>query len=264
MPTIRVDGCDLYYEEHGTGTALLFIHGLVTDAHTWEDQVGRLASSFRCVTYDRRGSSRSTLGEPVSPDLVQHARDAAELIRALALEGCVLIASSLGGVIGLEVMRLFPGLVRGAVLSEPAAFYLVPADGDELVARTAEVVRHAFDAAGPEAAVEGFALQMDPAAWDRTDGAERARMQGNHRALLEALKGPPYRIDADEIATISVPTVVICGDTSPKAFRIAAQRLAQLIRGVTLVQAAGSGHLVYVHRPEFFASTISEFAERLS
>jgi pimeloyl-ACP methyl ester carboxylesterase len=264
MPTIPVDGCDLYYEEHGSGPGLLFIHGLVTDAGTWEDQVGRLASSFRCVTYDRRGSSRSTLGNPVSPDLVQHARDAAELIRALALERCVLVASSLGGVIGLELMRFFPGLVRGAVLSEPAAFYLVPADGEELVARTAEVVSRAFDAAGPEAAVEGFALHMDPAAWDLTEEPERARMRANYRALFEAMKSPPYKIDAGEIATISVPTVVICGDMSPKAFQVAAQRLAELIRCVTLVRAAGSGHLVYVHQPEFFASTISEFAERLS
>lgn len=35
MPIVEVNGVDLYYEEHGTGTPILVIHGTSSSALVW-------------------------------------------------------------------------------------------------------------------------------------------------------------------------------------------------------------------------------------
>jgi pimeloyl-ACP methyl ester carboxylesterase len=56
MPTIRVNGTSLYYEEQGAGPGVIFVHGSWSDHGTWAAVVEPLASQFRAVTYDRRGT----------------------------------------------------------------------------------------------------------------------------------------------------------------------------------------------------------------
>src|SRR6476620_8324653 len=96
MSTIRINGTDLYYEETGSGPGLLFVHGMCGNAGAWQDQTRRLRSRFRCVAYDRRGHSRSPLGQIERRTVELHADDAAELIRALHLAPCLLVGSSGG------------------------------------------------------------------------------------------------------------------------------------------------------------------------
>src|SRR5688572_5690855 len=96
MPTVRLNGADLHYEVRGSGPPALFVHGMCGDASVWDDQVDRLAGRFRCVTYDRRGHGRSSLGAVERRTVGLHGDDAAALIRALGLTPCLLVGSSGG------------------------------------------------------------------------------------------------------------------------------------------------------------------------
>ena len=52
---------DLYYEDHGTGPAVVLLHGWPVDSRSWEPQVHPLLQAgYRVVTYDRRGFGRSS------------------------------------------------------------------------------------------------------------------------------------------------------------------------------------------------------------
>src|SRR3954451_1090441 len=57
---------ELYYEDHGSGPAVLLLHGWPVDSRSWEPQIHPLlAAGHRVITYDRRGfgqSSRPTAG----------------------------------------------------------------------------------------------------------------------------------------------------------------------------------------------------------
>src|SRR6266849_1897940 len=93
MPIIPVRDTTIYYERAGTGPALLFVHGMCGDAAVWAGQVERLSGRFSCVTYDRRGHTRS--GRGAEPESVgTHAADAAALIEALGLTRPVTVGSS--------------------------------------------------------------------------------------------------------------------------------------------------------------------------
>ena len=52
---------DLYYEDHGTGQAVVLIHGYPLDGASWEKQTrALLAAGYRVITYDRRGFGKSS------------------------------------------------------------------------------------------------------------------------------------------------------------------------------------------------------------
>ena len=60
MPTLRVDGATLWYEEQGAGPeTVVFAHGLLWSGRMFDAQVAELADRFRCVTFDFRGQGKS-------------------------------------------------------------------------------------------------------------------------------------------------------------------------------------------------------------
>lgn len=60
------DGTKLYYEETGTGPALIFCHEFAGDYRSWELQVRYFSHRFRVITYNARGYVPSDV--PESPD----------------------------------------------------------------------------------------------------------------------------------------------------------------------------------------------------
>jgi pimeloyl-ACP methyl ester carboxylesterase len=147
--TIAVRDTTIHYERAGVAPELLFIHGMCGDASVWSGQVERLAGRVTCFTYDRRGHTRSALGtEPESVET--HAADAAALIEALGLRRTVVVGSSGGARIAVELARTRGDLIAGAVFSEPPIFSLEPAAGQAFMAEIAAVVRPAAEAGGPE------------------------------------------------------------------------------------------------------------------
>src|SRR5690348_11653449 len=56
----------IYYEDHGSGPAVVLVHGYLLDGHSWEKQeAALLTAGHRVITYDRRGfgaSSRPSTG----------------------------------------------------------------------------------------------------------------------------------------------------------------------------------------------------------
>ena len=52
---------DIYYEDQGSGPAVVLTSGWPFDSRSWEPQVHPLlAAGYRVITYDRRGFGRSS------------------------------------------------------------------------------------------------------------------------------------------------------------------------------------------------------------
>src|SRR4051812_25234298 len=111
MPVAAVSGADLFYADVGVGPPIVFLHGAVTSSSSWAGQIERLSPQFRCIAYDRRGSSRSPYVADESLEGTGDADDAAALIRLLDARPCILVASSAGGRVALELLLRHPGLV---------------------------------------------------------------------------------------------------------------------------------------------------------
>jgi hypothetical protein len=66
MSTIKVgqensQPIEIYYEDHGSGSPVVLIHGWPLNGDAWEKQTAALlAAGHRVITYDRRGFGRSS------------------------------------------------------------------------------------------------------------------------------------------------------------------------------------------------------------
>jgi non-heme chloroperoxidase len=87
----------IYYEEHGQGKPVVFIHGWPVSHEMWEYQLNELpAYSMRCIAYDRRGFGRSD--KPYNGyDYTTMAGDLKALLEALDLQDVTLVGFSMGG-----------------------------------------------------------------------------------------------------------------------------------------------------------------------
>jgi non-heme chloroperoxidase len=87
---------ELYYEDHGTGQAVVLIHGYPLDGSSWERQARELrAAGYRVVTYDRRGFGRSSKVE-TGYDYDTFAADLNAVLTTLDLTDVVLVGFSMG------------------------------------------------------------------------------------------------------------------------------------------------------------------------
>jgi pimeloyl-ACP methyl ester carboxylesterase len=59
MSILKLDGVDLYYEVHGDGAPVVFIHGASGTHLTWWRQVEELRKHFTCIIFDQRGFGNS-------------------------------------------------------------------------------------------------------------------------------------------------------------------------------------------------------------
>lgn len=262
MPDIPVRDTTLYYEQTGTGPQLLFIHGLAGHAGTWAGQVQRLADQFTCIIYDRRGHTRSAAGtEPES--VSTHAADAAALIEALGLTRPLVVGSSAGARIAVELARTRPDLLVGAVLSEPPIFSLEPAAGDAFRADFRAAVGPALKAGGPRATIDALLALLGPGTVSRLDEADMERYHANVGMVLAESTAPPYLLSLDQVAGIHVPALVIAGTTSHPGLQTIAATLARTLPTARLLPLTGSGHMTYVDRPDEFAAAVRDFARQL-
>jgi non-heme chloroperoxidase len=87
---------ELYYEDHGTGQAVVLIHGYPLDGSSWERQSRELlAAGYRVITYDRRGFGKSSKVE-TGYDYDTFAGDLDAVLTTLNLSDVILVGFSMG------------------------------------------------------------------------------------------------------------------------------------------------------------------------
>ena len=108
MPTARINGIDIYYEDTGgAGPALLFSHGMMLDVEMYWPQIEALRGRYRCIAWDQRGFGRT--GEVFAPfTFWDSATDALGLLDALKVERATFIGLSQGGFLSMRAALAAP------------------------------------------------------------------------------------------------------------------------------------------------------------
>jgi non-heme chloroperoxidase len=145
---------DLYYEDHGSGTPVVLIHGYPLSGRAWEKQLPVLMEDGRrVITYDRRGFGNSS--QPTGGyDYDTFATDLNALMEALDLRDAVLVGHSMGtGEVTRYISKFGSARVAKGVLISPIPPFLLQADDNP------EGV--------PGSAFDGFmqSARADSAAW---------------------------------------------------------------------------------------------------
>jgi pimeloyl-[acyl-carrier protein] methyl ester esterase len=108
-------GSRLWYEDRGTGTPIVFLHGWCMSSAVWRLQREGLTDSFRVITIDLPGHGIST--PPLGGfHLNGCAGDIAGFFEYLDLHNALLAGWSLGSLIALESCVLLRERLFGLVL----------------------------------------------------------------------------------------------------------------------------------------------------
>ena len=230
---------------------MLFIHGSAADHTTWSIQLAssQLREKFELIAYDRRADAGS---------VEEHAADAASLLEGG--EPAILAGSSFGSVIALELMRTRPALVRGALLIEPP----MAASDDLATASTAflaEFDRRAVEQGGP-AAGEFFLrfvlgdgpFERMPRAYQERAAGKWAEIRADSGALIQYK--PRYR----ELASVTVPTLLIGGARSAPYFRATLDALLAALPRARPEIVPNAGHMLHAEAPRRYSELLIAFA----
>jgi non-heme chloroperoxidase len=259
MPVITVGTensgpIDLHYEDYGSGTPVILIHGYPLSGRAWDKQVPvLLAAGHRVITYDRRGSGGSS--QPATGyDWDTFAADLATVIDTLGLEGVTLVGHSMGtGEVTRYLGTYGSAKVDRAVLIGPIPPYLsqAPDNPDGVPANLFDGFRQSAAADTP-AWLKGFLdnfYNIDQFGGNRvSDEAYRASF--NVAAAMSAISAyacvATWQADfRDDLPKIDIPVLVIQGD----ADRIlpidkTGKRLPGLIKDVDLIVVEGGPHAI--------------------
>lgn len=253
MPEARVNGIRLHYEERGSGSAILCIHGAGTSAQLWSEAVEALARIGRAIAYDRRGYGRSERRAPWERvNVAEHADDAAALLDALDATPAVIVARSYGGEVATDLALRYPDRVRALALLEAAPVELLP-----MAAEWTRAFRDRMRQVAAESGVDAIGEELiaelaGEGAWASLPAEVRRVFTHNGPAILADLQGEWLKADAAALAAIDQPVLLIAASDSPPQFREPNEAMADALPNARSA-FAGGGHLIDPAAPEVLA-----------
>lgn len=252
---------DLYYQEEGEGVPILLVPPAGSTSSTWGSAIQELARIGRVVAYDRRGYARSG-GDPVR-SISTHTADAAAVLEYLATEPAVVVGTSAGGAIAVDLAVRRPDLVRAVVAHEfPWRFtrHLPAASQVVALARIGSFSLRGRQADAAEALLRSaYSYRDGGSAWDDFPRAWRRIARDNARpALADFLNSIRSYPSASDLGAVEVPIVCTYGARSPDSMARLVRLLAAAIPTATTCRIDGAGHAAPFDAAENFMQVIAE------
>ncbi len=259
------DGARIAYRDEGEGRPLLLLHGLNAHGGFFAPQAAALHQRFRIIRPDFRGHGATSASGV--PDIPRIARDMAELISHLSLQGVIGVGWSLGA------------MVLWQMLSGPAAppfAGLVVIDMSPKLLAAPGWTLGLIDPAMREPCADETALERGR----RIAGLIFAERGGNRAALIDrwgpelgtadpgavmALGASLYAQDyRATLPSITMPTLVVHGAESRFYPAATSRFIARTVAQGRVETFPQSGHAPHLEEPDRFAALLMAFAERLN
>ena len=111
----EIDGVRVHYQEKGTGTPLILIHGFTSSVFSWKDVFEPLSKKFHVIAVDLKGFGFS--GKP-DGDYTRRAQATlvAHFLDYLKIDNAWLCGNSMGGDVSLNLAVQNPRQVAGLIL----------------------------------------------------------------------------------------------------------------------------------------------------
>ena len=232
--------------------AIVFIHATRLTGAQWARQVADLAPEFRCFAPDLPGHGTAA---DVPFTLESAARGVADLIEAEAGGRAVVVGSSLGGYVAMELASRWPERVSGLVLAgatvEPRRLRSLPFRAlTWLYGLTPDAWLHAeqrwsFRRRYPLAISSPI---LDDGFWFR-GGASAVR----------AVIGEPFRA---RLARYPGPTLIVNGQLDV-LFRLSERSFADAAVDARRLVIPRAGHRSNLDRPRAFSAAVRAFATQI-
>jgi pimeloyl-ACP methyl ester carboxylesterase len=267
---VTVDGRQVNVIELGSGTPIVFIHGLSGSWQNWLEQLPVFAREHRVIAFDLPGFGASEM--PAQKITISgYGRFVNALLDKLGVGSAVVVGNSMGGFIGVELAIRFPERVERLVLVSAAGLSIEYLRNERALA-VLNAVENRLAAYSGWLASRSDALARRPGARrmifgivahrpERLPGplvAEQVRGSGKPGFVpaLDALTDYPIR---DRLGEIGCPTLIVWGAEDKLVPARDADEFARLIPNSRKVVWPETGHVAMLERPAAFNTLLEEF-----
>jgi pimeloyl-ACP methyl ester carboxylesterase len=267
MPYAESKGVQLYYEEAGKGTPIVFVHEFAGDLRSWEPQLRHFSRRYRCIAFNARGYPPS--GAPKAGSAYSQrnaADDIANVLRHLGIAKAHIIGCSMGGFATLHFGLTYPRTAKSLTCvgtgsgSDPDKSKQFYDDNAEMASR--------FDKLGTPEAVKPY--RIGPARVQLENKDPRGFLEfcgqfAEHSALGSAstLRGVQMRRPSiytleRKLRALKVPLHMITGDEDNSCLEpgIFVKRVCP---SAWLTVFPATGHAVNLEEPDLFNRITGDF-----
>jgi len=261
------DGVQLYYEETGSGTPLVFVHEYAGDLRSWEPQLRHFGQRYRAIATNARGYPPSDVPPTVaSYSQTQAADDIAAVLDHLGIDEAHIVGLSMGGFATLHFGFRHAARARSLCVAG-CGYGAEPAQRDRF--RTeAEAVATFIDQHGMQAFAEKYAYGPTRVQFENKDPrgfAEFKRMLAEHDAVgarntqLGVQRERPSLYDlVDHMRRLTVPTLILTGDEDWPCLQ-PALLMKQSIASAALAVMPNCGHAINLEDADEFNRIVGIF-----
>lgn len=254
MSFVKVNGYNIFFEVHGEGEVVIFLHHGFGCSKIWNKIYPTfVAEGYKVVMYDRRGFGQSEKGDDFygffdsdryRPESVKELRLIKEY---LGIDSCHFVGQCEGGVVGIDYAVVYPEEVTTLTVASTQCYSEVPMT--EL--NTMRLV-NTFAELSPD-------LQAKMVEWH----GEPAEKMYNQFAKQGGAYGRGYFDLRPILHMVACPTLVLYPDRS-SIFDV--EQSIAFYRHLTKGELAvfpKCGHNTYEQRPEDYINTVLSFMKRI-
>jgi 3-oxoadipate enol-lactonase len=261
------DGVKIYYEIHGAGEPLLFLHGIMMNTMSWLGFIPELSGRFKLILVDFRDQGQSSrMQEQYSQDV--HVGDVVRLLDELNLPQVHMMGLSYGGQVALRFALRYQERMRSLSL------FNTP----NLVTHHLLEIGKAWEAAAElDDGAKFFQLAVpfiysEPFYETHLDFLmERQKM---FKSLLtrEWFEGfirlsrsvKDYFISPEELKTIGVPTLLVGADLDIVVSKPSMKAIHENIPNCEYIMIPNAGHGAFLERMNEFLTILIGFVTKHS
>lgn len=249
---------DMRVRVAGQGPALVFCHGFTTTGEFWREQLEDFSKDHRLVVPDLPGHGRSDCPRARHYTIDAFVEDLALLFERLDIDQAVLVGLSMGGTISQRFALRHARRLRGLVLVGATPHGLGP---DVQVDNVLSAIETRGVVAASQAVIDrSFAggTSGEFIAFARAEVAQTPAFVA--REAIVSLNEADSRA---QLASLRLPTLVVCGEEDAITPPAQSRELAAGIPGAGLEMIPGAAHFPMLEQPARFNQALRAFLERL-
>lgn len=258
---INLNGVAINYVERGSpqGVPVVFIHGFPFSHEMWEPQMRALPNTYRAIAYDIRGHGQSDVADG-QYTIEFFVDDLIAILNHLVIEKAIICGLSMGGYIALRAFERHPERISGLVLCDTKC----EADTNDGKVRRSATLKSVKKDGVPQFA-DGFVRSIfAPKTFESNpDAIEKIRTIINSNPPLGVagtVLALACRTDTSAVLpTISVPTLILCGEVDALTPPKDSEFMHKQIKGSTLHLISSAGHMSNLENPVEFNERLTAF-----
>jgi pimeloyl-ACP methyl ester carboxylesterase len=254
VPFAHSDAGKIYYEVHGEGPAVLFIHGSGGHHAAWWQQVPHFREHYSVVTMDLRGFGKSS-SDQEEWDSLEFPGDILAVLDDAGLDKAVMVGQSIGAAAALKLALAHPDRVAGVVLAHslggidhPELAELVKADRAE--AEKLPVLDRLMSKSFQESQPEMTFLFRQMGTFNTAKMADLRNL---------AVGGPTL----ETLKQLGIRICFLAGENDAVISPTTIRRAHELVEGSQLELIPDAPHSMYWEVPDLFNGGVERFLQTI-